>query len=306
MKTPVLGTIQVQQNLFHVEKQIEFEDVEMGVLESGVPYLTGRGLAKMCGIDHAAFHRLTTNWQEEKYKPRGKAIFQLLEQAGYLEESLYLKAEFNGQEINAFTEPVCLALLEYYAFVADEKRQKAVNAFRAMARTTFRAFIYQAVGYSPERKVLDNWRHFHDRIDLNFDSVPDGYFSIFKEIAGMIVSLIRADIMISDKVIPDLSAGMVWGKYWTNNSLEEKFGPRVKYDHNYPEYYPQSLSNPQEAWAYPDESYREFKAWFKKEYIATKFPAYMLSQSSKGKIAIAMAKKAIEAITGKAIEYKVE
>ena len=39
----VLGAMQ-QQTLFHVEKQVEIDDIEMGVLESGVPYLTGRGL----------------------------------------------------------------------------------------------------------------------------------------------------------------------------------------------------------------------------------------------------------------------
>ena len=47
-----LGTTPMQPSLFHVEKQIEFQDVEMGVLESGVPYLSGRGLARMIGIDH--------------------------------------------------------------------------------------------------------------------------------------------------------------------------------------------------------------------------------------------------------------
>lgn len=30
----------VQPELFHVEKQVEFDGVEMGVLENGVPYLT--------------------------------------------------------------------------------------------------------------------------------------------------------------------------------------------------------------------------------------------------------------------------
>jgi hypothetical protein len=304
VKTLDLSTSQSQQNLFHVERQIEFQDVEMGVLESGVPYLTGRGLAKMCGIDHGPFHRLTANWQDERHKPRGKVISQLLEESNYFEDSLYLKAEFNGQAINAFTEPVCLALLEYYAFLADEKREKAVNAFRAMARTTFRTFIYEAVGYSPERQVLDNWRHFHDRIDLNYNAVPDGYFSVFREIAGMIVSLIRAEIIINDKVIPDVSVGIVWSTHWKNNLCDESFGARVTYDHNYPEYYPQSLSNPQEAWAYPDSALAEFRVWFKREYIASKFPKYMLSQSSKGKITTALAQKAVDAIAGKVIAYK--
>ena len=60
-----------QMPLFHIEKQVEIDSIEMGVLDSGVPYLTGRGLERMCGVGHGPFHRLTTNWQEEKNKPRG-------------------------------------------------------------------------------------------------------------------------------------------------------------------------------------------------------------------------------------------
>jgi hypothetical protein len=108
-----IGTIPTQGDLFHVDKQIEFDGIEMGVLENGMPYLTSRGLARMCGIDHAPFHRLTTNWEEERIKPRGKAINDLLKSANYNENTLFFRAEHNGRPINAFPEPVCLALLEY-------------------------------------------------------------------------------------------------------------------------------------------------------------------------------------------------
>jgi hypothetical protein len=292
----------VQQNLFLVERQIEFGEVEMGVLESGIPYLTIRGLAKMCGVDHSALFRLTTNWGEEKYKPRGKVIHQLLESAGYTEPTLYLKAEFNGVQVNAYTEPVCIAILEYYAFLAEEKREKAIQTFRVLARTKFREFVYQAVGYSPDRQALDSWKHFHDRVDLNIDSVPDGFFSVFKEISGMIVALIRSEIVVSDRVVPDLSVGKVWSIYWTKNNLDLIHGDRVKYDHNYPEYYRQALSNPQESWAYPDSALPAFRSWFKQTYLASKFPQYMISQASKGQISRLTANKAIEAITGKSLQ----
>ena len=41
----------IQMKLFNVEKQVEHDGVEMGVLENGIPYLTESGLARMCGID---------------------------------------------------------------------------------------------------------------------------------------------------------------------------------------------------------------------------------------------------------------
>ena len=298
----VLGTAPQQENLFHVEKQIEHDNVEMGVLESGVPYLTGRGLARMIGIDHGPFHRLTTNWQEEKTKPRGRAIAQILEQNGYADESLFLRAEYKGTEINAFTEPVCLALLEYYAFVADDKRDKALQAFRNLARLRFREFVYKATGYSPDQKVLDSWKHFHDRVDMTLDAVPLGYFSVFKEIAAMIVPMIRAGIMISDRVVPDISVGKAWSVYWDESGLSSKHAVRVKYDHEYPLYYPQSKSNPQPSFAYPDSALGEFRAWLRANYIVNKFPNYLLGQTKKGTLAIGTANKALEAFSGKLLE----
>lgn len=298
---PRLGTT---PDLFHVEKQIEFQDVEMGVLESGVPYLTSRGLAKMIGIDHGPFHRLTANWSEESLKPRGREISKLLDEHEYFEDKLYLRAEYKGVEINAFTEPVCLALLEYYAFIADEKREKAISAFRSLARLKFREFVYDAVGYSPEQKVLDSWKHFHDRTDMTMDAAPDGFFGVFREIAIMIVPMIRAGIMISDRGVPDISVGRAWSDHWKDRDFDQKFGERTRYQHEYPLYYPQSKSNPQPSFAYPESALGEFRRWLKETYIASKFPSYLLGQTKKGSVQLPMANKAIEAFGGKQLGYK--
>ena len=293
-----------QGELFHVEKQIEIDGIEMGVLENGIPYLTESGLARMCGIDRKVLNRLAINWQEEKTKPRGAQIAQLLAQSGYLENNLFLKAEYKGVEVNAYSEPVCLSMLEYYAFLADEKRDDAIRAFRTLARTAFRVYIYQSVGYFPDQKVLDSWKHFHDRIDMTLDAAPEGFFGVFREIAIMIVPMIRAGIIISDKVVPDISVGKAWSNYWTENNLDKTYGERTKYDHEYPLYYPQSKSNPQPSFAYPDTALGIFRAWLKQNYITTKFPTYLLGQAKKGSMTAMIANKAIEAFSGRAIENK--
>jgi hypothetical protein len=283
-KIAALVPPKVQGELFHVEKQIEHQGIEMGVLENGIPYLSESGIARMCGIDRKVLNRLAMNWEEEQYKPRGKQIAELLKQSGHNENFLYLKSEHNGAPINAYVEPVCIALLEYYAFITDEPREQAINAFRTLAKTTFRTFIYQAVGYSPDQKMLDSWRHFHDRVDMTLDSVPIGYFSVFREIATMIVPMIRAGIMISDKVVPDISVGRTWSDFWKKNNLDEEFGERLKYDHEYPLYYPQSKSNPQPSFAYPDAALGIFRAWLRQQYIVSKFPNYLIGQTKQGKI----------------------
>jgi len=301
---PSLGATQIELPLFHVEKQAVVNDIEMGVLESGVPYLTGRGLERMCGVGHGPFFRLTSNWKEEKLKPRGKAISKLLKEAGYTEDSLFIRAEQNGIEITAFTEPVCLALLEYFAFVSDDPREQAIKAFRTLAKTKFREFVYEAVGYHPEHKVLDSWKHFHDRIDMTLDAAPEGFFGVFREIAIMIVPMIRAGIIISDRVVPDISVGKAWSNYWTENNFDDVYGKRTKYDHEYPLYYPQSKSNPQPSFAYPDTALGIFRAWLKQHYITNKFPKYLLGQAKKGSMTIGLANKAIEAFTPKQLENK--
>jgi hypothetical protein len=53
-----------QGNLFHVEKQVEIDGIEMGVLENGVPYLTESGLARMSGIDRKVLNRLAINCRD--------------------------------------------------------------------------------------------------------------------------------------------------------------------------------------------------------------------------------------------------
>lgn len=293
--------IHIQGDLFHVEKQVEIDGIEMGVLENGVPYLSESGLARMCGVDRKVLNRLAINWQDEKNKDRGMVINQMLEKSGYFDNDLYLKSELNGIIVNAYTEPVCLAILEYYAFVAKERREEAINAFRTLARTTFRLFIYQATGYSPDQKILDSWKHFHDRVDMVLDSVPLGYFSVFREIAAMIVPMIRSGIMISDKVVPDISVGKYWSSHWIDNKLIDIHGDRIRYDHEYPLYYPQSKSNPQPAFAYPDSALGEFRAWLRQNYVTSKFPNYLLNQAKQGKIPDFVAYKAIETFSGKSL-----
>lgn len=303
-KTGILGPSQQTLELFHVEKQATIDGVEMGVLESGIPYLTESGLARMCGIDRKVLNRLAINWADEKTKPRGLAIAQLLEQSSFYEDTLFLKSELNGSEINAYIEPVCLALLEYYAFLADEPRSDAVRAFRSLARITFRKFIYDAVGYAPEHSVIDKWRHFHDRVDMTQDAAPIGYWGVFREIAVMIVPMIRAGVMISDRVVPDISVGQKWSEFWIGHKLDDKYGERKRYNHEYPDYYPQARSNPQPAFAYPNASLGLFRDWLQQNYILTKFPNYLIRQRRKGSISADTATKAIEAFSGKVIQYK--
>ena len=150
-------------------------------------------------------------------------------------------------------------------------------------------------GSAPKQDQLDSWRHFHDRIDMTHSSVPSGYFGVFQECAPMIVPMIRADVIVSDQVVPDISVGLAWSNYWKDNKLHLKYGDRIRYDHNYPEYCPQSKSNPQRSCAYPDAALGEFRSWLRKSYVASNFPDYILRQYKSGKLPQESANKVLKA-----------
>jgi hypothetical protein len=50
-----------------IEKEIAIDGIGMGVLSDGTPYLTGRGIARMCGVDQKQIVDITAGWSFSKY-----------------------------------------------------------------------------------------------------------------------------------------------------------------------------------------------------------------------------------------------
>jgi hypothetical protein len=310
-----LATVPATQQAAHrqvpldlgIEIQKDINGVEMGVLENGMPYLTQRGLSTVTGAARSLIQTITKEWEDHYEdevigKDRISFFKQYLLARGFNEPSLHIETVQAGSVHYAYPDVVCMAFLEYYAFESTGNNATAVKSYRQFASFGLRSFIYNALGYSPEQKLLDSWRHFHDRVDMTATSVPPGYFSVFKEIAVMLVPMIRAGIFISDRVVPDISVGRAWSEHWEANKLGEKYGSRTRYDHEYPLYYPQAKSNPQPSFCYPEEALGAFRAWLTKTYITSKFPAYMLGQTKKGAVPMALANKALSAFGAQLLE----
>jgi hypothetical protein len=254
--------------------------IEMGVLENGLPYLTQRGLAEMSGASRKAIFDITQEWQEAQQTgifPRGRMTFfrDYLSKTGFDEPKLYIEILKDSSPHYAYPDVVCTAVVEYFAFEAQITNETAVANFRNLARYGLQKFIYDALGYVPE----DPWKLFNARVSLLKDSVPLGYFSIFKESTGLVVDLINAGLPVNQHTIPDGSVGGTWGRYWTNNNLAAKYGERIEYPHYYPPEYPQSASNPQRANAYPAKAWGAFQHWFRTVYLPTKYPVYILKKA---------------------------
>jgi hypothetical protein len=285
-----------QQNLFPIT-EIEVDGIQMGILSDGTPYLTLRGLARLCGIDHAPLFRLTSNWQEEKSKPRGIKIAELLAAQGQRLDELYLTTRGKTGETHAYTDSVCMAILEYYAFEATQvSNETAVRNYRTLARYSFREFIYNRCGYDPDKHIPDSWKNFHERILLN-DQIPFGYFSIFREIADLVVHMIQKGCPLDDHTVPDVSVGIAWANFWTQNNFDETYSPRLKHPHYYPDWFPQSKANPVDVWVYPARALGEFRIWLYEHYIPSKFPKYLEGKVKQGVFLPSRAELLVQAVS---------
>src|SRR4030081_549533 len=66
----------------YVDKQTEIQGIEMGVLSDGTPFLTQRGLARLCGVQNAHIGTISTKWNESPQKPRMRRIRAILLNSG--------------------------------------------------------------------------------------------------------------------------------------------------------------------------------------------------------------------------------
>ncbi|WP_257230238.1 hypothetical protein [Acinetobacter sp. YH01013] len=271
-------------------------DLPMGVLSDGTPYLTVRGLAKVCGVEHTSILRLIQKWSEEKDKPRGVKIAELLQAQDYHDQNLYISASGIHGNFYAIPDAVCMAILEYYAFDSDKTdKEIARTNYRILARSSFKLYVYTQCNYNPNQKIDDSWQAFHERLLLN-DNIPINYFSIFKELSTVIVNMIRGGCKIDDTTVPDISVGQIWSRYWVQNKFDESYGSRCKFPHVYPDTFRQSSGGEYEAWIYPADALGVFRKWLYEIYLMEKFPKYLNTKVTRGAIIAPDATKLLDVL----------
>lgn len=285
----------------NVEKDIG--GIGMGVLSDGTPYLNQRGLAALCGVQNAHIGTISKQWADNPRKPRIKSIQSILDKAGYSAKSAHFEVNHRGITHFCYPAEISLAVLEYYAFDAGENcKSEARDNFRLLAGSKLRELIYTQVGYDPSSGGLSEpLRKWHERIELNHQSAPTGYFSIFNEAHTIIYELIMAGADIGSKIVPDISIGQHWARYWDEQNLTAKFGDREKFPHRYPKDHPQARSNPQIAHCYPLDALGEYRKWLQDVYLGQgKFAGYL--KGKKKVIAPSIAQLAIDRLTPALIE----
>lgn len=301
--TPSRGKIEITtQGSFDlgIDRERDVEGIGMGVLSDGTPYLSQRGLAALCGVQNAHIGTISSQWDDDIQKPRITTIKGILHEAGSNINRPHIEILHKGTVHYCYPAEVCLAVLEYYALDAGTNvRPEARKNFRLLAGSKLKELIYSQVGYDPTGSINEPLRKWHERIELNHQSAPSGYFSIFNEAHTVIYELIMAGAKIGEKMVPDISIGIHWAKHWDANDLGARFGDREKFPHRYPDDHPQAKSNPQIADCYPLDALGEYRRWLQSTYLdGGKFRDYL---SGKRELPPSVAQLAIERLSPKLI-----
>jgi len=279
-----------------IEKSGDYGEIGMGVLSDGTPYLNQRGLAVLCGVQNRHIGTISTEWNENPQKPRIAKIRGILEEFDLHASAAHVEVLRSGITHFCYPADICLVILEYYAFHAGANVQdEARRNYRLLAGTKLKDLIYRQVGYDPTGAMrFDKW---HERIAINHQSAPVGFFSVFNEAHTIIYELIEAGADVGEKTVVDISIGRHWGQYWEANMLSNQFGERAKYPHKYPDSHPQSQSNPQEAWCYPISALGAYRIWLQNHYLeGGKFAGYLRGKVKKGDLTPSVAQLAVQTL----------
>ncbi|HEY8098520.1 MAG TPA: hypothetical protein VIE65_20845, partial [Methylobacter sp.] len=132
-------------------------------------------------------------WNEEPEKPRIAAIKSILNKSGAATTKPHIEVAYKGKVHFCYPADICLAVLEYYAFDAGTNCQpEARDNFRTLAGSKLRELIYSQVGYDPSGARTHKFTKWHERVALNHQSAPKGYFSVFNEAHTIFYELIMA------------------------------------------------------------------------------------------------------------------
>ncbi|HIF9503922.1 TPA: hypothetical protein ACX6SZ_000255 [Photobacterium damselae] len=269
-------------------KHQEVDNIQMGVLPTGETYMSLRGLARFCGVNHSVIQELAKEWADGSLfnKGRGQKILQTFQRVTNGQtppSSMYAVIETNNSlfpVIHAVPEPICVSVLQYYALHARlEDNSIAIANFEHAAAFGLRKYIYGRLDFDFDGIKDHCWNLLKERILYNAD--PVGYFTTFSQSTSIIANFVKHNIVVDERTMVDGSIGSVWGRYWTQNNLAAKYGDRIQIPHKFPKSYPQRdpMVN-----AYPTEALPEFLKWFNDIYLVEKFGKYLMTKVKKGDI----------------------
>ncbi len=106
-------------------------------------------------------------------------------------------------------------------------------------------------------------------LDHKTNAVPNGYFSIFREVIPLVADLETAGYVLPDDAVPDISVGKTWANYLKSQGVNINSVAR-QYPHTYPD--KRGTQNPN---CYPESMLPMFRQWFREKYKVDHLQRYM-------------------------------
>lgn len=252
--------------------------IEVGILRDGTPFLSGRGLARACGISNSTL----VGWGEitPKVGDRHRAgkMANLLATYGYRGDRFFFKIPdgsiFEGKaNVSAYPYQVCMAFLDYYAFEAN--KEEARNSLRILSEKQLPQFILEAIDHpSPEANKPKSTRSY-PRLKKTLplekrplrNGVPISYFTVAQRMSDKTERSHQPDPMF-DTTVQNIQRA--WNRYWDVHKLWEQYGDRFEFPSQEFSYFPQA-----KTYVYPNLALSAFQQWLNLKYIPERFPSYL-------------------------------
>ena len=245
--------------------------IEVGILKDGTPFLSGRGLARACGISNSTL----VGWGE--FAPqlgdshRAGKMANLLVTYGYKGDRLFSRipdgTKFEGKaNVSAYPYKVCMAFLDYYAFEAN--KEEARNSLRILSEKQLPQFIYAALSQPPQLAIKPQPAPFRDRPSR--DGIPVGYFTVSQLASEETVRSLPTVLAFDSPALLYLNIDKAWSRHWNIKKLREHYGERLLFPNITVDYFSQN-----NTYIYPTSALDAFKQWFNLKYIPERFPSYL-------------------------------
>jgi hypothetical protein len=256
--------------------------IEVGVLRDGTPFLSGRGLARACGISNSTLVGWGELTPQAGDRHRAGKMADLLATYGYQGDRFFFRLEnsikLRGKAVvSAYPYQVCMAFLDYYAFEAN--KEEARNSLRILSEKQLMRFIYEAMGYTPPTAVLAPVHPVQTPPTVDTTPVkvnPKDYFGLEQAISRGKLRSLLAGLPYDSAIATYLNLEKAWSRYWHIQKLGEQYGRRVPRPRQ--DEYDVSLlllNGTMKTYLYPVSALSEFKRWLNWHYIPERFPSYL-------------------------------
>lgn len=256
--------------------------IEVGILPDGTPFMSGRELARACGISNSTLVGWGETTPQLGDRHRAGKMAELLATYGYSGDRFFVPipdgTKFGGRaNVSAYPYKVCMAFLDYYAFEAN--KEEARNSLRVLSEKQLPQFIHEAVKEQPSLQTqpapprVKAASPFQTRPLRN--GVPIGYFTVGQVMTGEQARSLSTLSMTELHTALLTNIDKAWNRYWTIQQLALDYGDRfpipqlISYDWARPRQY-----------VYPTAALEPFGNWLNRQYIPERFPSYLQRKRS--------------------------